>query len=218
LHFIFNQDLIPQATYKVTLAAGVTAANGDVMTSPFAFNFTARPKAITSHIVINDFNTAPPHTTGSSRWLEPRNTGQNTGFNGTQTVATTDNNIKPRIDHTGSARFNYQWLSTATNSSVVRWHPDGSTVAACGNTFVPNAHGHIQYYLHGDGSGTPVSMMLQNNFGNPLFGYRIVVDWVGWRQITVDVLNDSRVAELNTTGTGDFCSWQKQLEWHAVQR
>ena len=199
LHFMFNQDLIPQAVYTVTLRAGVAGANGDVMSEPFTFNFAARPREIISTVVINDFNTAPPTTVNDPmRWLNPGSTGQAGGFNTTATVKSTDDNIIPRVDHTGSMRLNYQWLSSATNGNVVRWHPN--TNAAAGNAFPSNSH--IQYYLFGDGSGTPVSMMLQNDFGNPLFGYRIVVDWVGWRQITVDVLNDSRVAELGTTGTG----------------
>ena len=189
LHFMFNEDLIPEAVYAVTLASGVAGTDGGELADDFTFTFTARPRNITSSVVIDDFNTA----TLSGNWWQPSQAGQTAGIVPAPATAVASSNLAvSRADHTHSVRMVYQWLEGAATGTI-RWHrPVNTPVFEVAN------QGYVEYYLFGDGTGSVVSMMLQNGqpVGGTFFGYRQNIDWVGWRRITVDILNTPNVNEL----------------------
>ena len=189
LHFIFEEDLEPETAYVVTLTAGVEDLHGNAMEDDFVFTFTARPREVTVVAVINDFESYP-----SNGWWQPHQTGQTIAINTVTSIGSTSTQVRPRVDTQASARLNYQFLESAdptVSNNGVRWHSPNNT------PLFPSADTHIQFYMFGDGSGSPVFMLLQDATGG-LQGYGHDANWVGWRQITVDILNDEYSAQMGT--------------------
>jgi len=177
MHFIFNQDLVPQETYTVTLLAGVEDTYGNAIPEDFVFTFTARPRETTLVTIIDDMNAM------GGGWTQPGFSGTTIGIDRTVTNVSTNTEVVPTVESTGSIRMNYLWEATAATPNI-RWH----------NTLVtPNfsRDNTIQYYLFGDGSNTRVAVVLRVGGAGQTWAHQLVtLDWVGWRKITWNMATD----------------------------
>lgn|GEM_PF-3501568 len=178
LHFIFEEDLIPEMVYTVTLAAGIEDIHGNAMPSPFSFTFTARPRETNLVAVLHSFDAI-------AGFWDPDESGSTTGVNSHTSVRSRSTTVVPRTDTPASVHMAYQWLE-ASPAPVIRWHHPG-VVPRFNNS--PNEH--VQYYLFGDGSNSRISYTVRVGGGGNFFAHQeIIVDWVGWRQISWDITND----------------------------
>ena len=185
LHFIFEGDLEPEVAYTVTLAAGIEDLHGNAIEDDFVFTFTVRPREVISTVIIDEFNTHanPP-------WWQFGQAGQTRGINTTTSVVATNTSVIPRQGQTGSVSFTYEW-SPVHPDPFIRWHRSVNTP-----TFANTDN--LEFYLFGDGSGSQISAMVQNGApaGGTFFGYRIDIDWIGWRRISIDIFNTPNNPEL----------------------
>jgi len=179
LHFMFNQDLVPQAVYTVTLAAGVEGTDGGELIDDYTFTFTARPRDNAVRM-LEAFSAPIPVVGGSPVW---RNGGQTAGL-GTHSAAF-DSNVQARQGSPGSLRMTYQWVEGASSGE---WRFNNFNTVANSVAFTRNTHGYIQFYLFGDGSNSRFTPLIQRTSGaTTFFGRPVVVDWVGWRLVTWDL-------------------------------
>ena len=184
LHFIFNEDLLPEETYTVTLAAGIECMLGNAIEEDFVFTFTARPRQMTSVATLANFNGSLDPS-----WWDLTGSGSTTGVvttpppAPTRAVGTTD--VRARTDMIGSVRAFYQWQSE-TGTALIRWHLNAPSLHP-----IQSATQTLQYYVFGDGSGTRVNVALRQANAGPIQGHELVtLYWVGWRLITWDIAND----------------------------
>jgi len=179
MHYIFNADLKPQETYTVKLDAGIKDAFGNAMSEGFSFDFIPRPREKTLVVVLDDFNNAL-----REEWWQPEASGSTTGINTGTTKVVANSQVRPAVESAGSARMNYQWLSTTANPHL-RWHNMAVTPK-----FLTQGNS-VQYYLFGDGSNSSVAVVLRVDGTGDMWRHQLItLDWVGWKLITWDMSND----------------------------
>jgi len=189
MHYVFNEDLKSQKTYTVTLAEGIEDVYGNAMTNQFTFDFTARPRQTTLVHALANFN-------GSldANWWDATGSGSTVGV--VAAGVTGDSKVKPTAESAGSVRLDYQWSSTHA-SPLIRWHYNETTPRFSKNNT-------IQYYLFGDGSNTRVTFALRDEKAGSFFAHQYqVLNWVGWKQITWDIANESFIRPI-VSGTNDI--------------
>ena len=178
LHYLFNVDLTENVVYTVTLTAGYKTLKGITVEDDFEFTFTPRKRTKTVNLVLNDFNA----TVGD--WQVPILSGPIPSY--THAAITIDSDVLATTNNTGSMRIDYQWDKDYNEAAPAMFH-----LIYAAETPKFSKDNIIQYYLFGDGSNAQFSLGLRAGDKGPIWtNLPFVVDWVGWKLITLDLSND----------------------------
>ena len=185
MHYIFDEDLNPNETYKVAVSADATG-------EAFEFTFVPRQRNSSNDERLHELIAL----TGFSMTQDPNCIVPVGDLTAAQTLAAISSvsDMSPSADITGSTKWSWTWkpgLVTSTNAAIqtqrtyLRYH--NATLLGQANK---SKDGQFQYYMFGDGSNCRAGLSLYD--GSGYYCQDIEVDWVGWKLITWDMRQDTK--------------------------
>jgi N-acetylmuramoyl-L-alanine amidase len=193
IHFFPTQDLASTGNYRVEIKAGLEDEFGNA-TELESFNFEIKEKQISEVTVIDNFNN------GVSSWWQPTQSGSTTGVIGVETTQSSESEIVcETTESTGSMKLNYAWDMSASGKYIRLYLPPTSEQNS--HTFGPQYV--LQTCLFGDGSGTQFCFTIKDGSGKYEQSPWITIDWIGWKVVSWDLVNEAATGWVNGDGVLD---------------
>ncbi|KAA3610658.1 MAG: T9SS C-terminal target domain-containing protein [Calditrichaeota bacterium] len=183
VNFFPEVDLEPGTLYKIKIDTGVADLLGNATRIIRNFSFTTGENYfnVTS---IDDFDSGI-----TENWWQPHQSGSTFGIDTDSTRYTLEGeNTNLITQSTGAMKISYGWDS-ATSSHLLRLYLSKGAPRAV--EF--DKEYTLQAYVFGDGSGNGFRFALDDNLAGS-GGHEVspwfVIDWIGWKLVTWDMMND----------------------------
>lgn len=192
LHFFPEVDLENNATYNISIAAGLQDAYGNA-TENQSCTFDVNAETLSQITVIDNFNS------GISGWWQPQQSGSTSGIETEETSRDHEQGIlMESLGSSGSMNLSYGWLADA-NNYIRLYLPPGSSQNE--NKFGPE---HVlQVYVFGDGSGNEFRFMMKDGNSTYEASPWYSIDWKGWKLVSWNLTDDPAYAWVNGDGVID---------------
>ena len=200
-----DENLMPNASYTVSLTNAITDTLGNPMSSGTEVIFGTAGEIYTETIMVENF-------TFPGDWWQPTGSGSTVGVVVPTTYfGYTSGIVLPVPRPRKSAFLNYEW-DTSASSHLVREYLNGG---APRNVLFDTSY-VLQCYVYGDGSGTLFRFAIDENAPNGGATDHEVstwkaIDWEGWRLVSWDLANDPTgtwLGDGNLQGALRFDSFQ----------
>ncbi len=194
IHLFPTQDLASTGTYRVDISAGLEDQFGNA-TAAESFEFQVQEKPITASTIIDDFNA------GITGWWQPQQSGSTDGIISEETGWVPETDIVcTSVGSTGSMKLSYAWDMGAAGTKYLRVHLPEDALQN-NNKFGPE---HVlQTWLFGDGSGNQFRFVIRDGTGNYESSQWFTLDWIGWKLVSWDLVNDPVYGWVNGNGVLD---------------
>ena len=204
VNFFVTNRLAINENYTVILEPGIKDIFGNEITTQFSSGFATGDQQFTLVTNIDNFENG---ITGN--WWVPQQSGSTIGIVTDLTNVASAGNYFNYIN--GGSKSMYLTYGWDTNASgwLIREYFSPSNPSF-------NHTNILQTYLFGDGSGNKYRFVVREGAGGLEASQWYTVDWIGWKLVNWDMLNDPVVPWVNGNGTLDdplrFDSYQLTYE------
>ncbi|MBT3692332.1 MAG: T9SS type A sorting domain-containing protein [Candidatus Marinimicrobia bacterium] len=184
-NFFPDEPLHPNETYVTRLYPGLVDAYDNEMNNALSFSFQTGSVDL-SQTSIDHFE-----SNFTTNWWSPEMSGSTTGIISDSTSMNINNNIVNHLTNSSmSMALSYGWNLTAS-SWLIREYLSGG---AARNVQFTKSH-KLQVYVFGDGSQNKFRFCVDDNLptssaGNHEVSPWFLIDWIGWKLISWDMIND----------------------------
>lgn len=186
VNFFPEAELDINTKYTFTLDAGLEDDFGNATEQPVEITFTTGNLEIAT-TGIDNFTGLDP------RWWVPQASGSTTGII-TEVTSRDESSavLNPLTGNSSTMVVNYGWDVNEPPHLIRMYTGFGANQ---GKTF--NNTLHLQTYVKGDGAGNRFRFVVRDGAGQLEASPWYTIDWVGWKLVSWDMLNDEVVPWVN---------------------
>jgi hypothetical protein len=184
--FVTNELEINEG-YTVKLEPGLEDMYGNAISGSFTSEFTTGDVEFSLVSIVDNFEN------GITNWWEPQQSGSTTGIITELTSVSVDASTFNYIyGGSRSMKLTYGWDTLATTWLIREHRPAASPTFS--NDYI------LQTYLFGDGNSNKFRFVVRETTSTFEASPWFDVDWIGWKLVSWDMVNDEIVAWVGGNG------------------